>query len=84
MFNNVGGKIKGLAQVLTWIGIAASIIGALIQTKTSIILAVLTLGLGILFSWLSNLVLYGFGELVENSSIIAKESQYHKDYQQNN
>ena len=90
MYKNVGRKIKTLASVLTWIGIVASVIAAIVcfvaASKTTygsgmyIAYGIAVLVIGCLASWLSNLVLYGFGELVDNSSIIARESQSHKDY----
>lgn len=68
MFSNVGGKIKGLAQVITWIGIVASVIGGIVlMSKVSFIVGLLTAVVGALFSWIGSLALYGFGQLVENS-----------------
>lgn len=68
MFSNVGGKIKGLAQVITWIGIVASVIGGIVlMSKVSFIVGLLTAVVGSLFSWIGSLALYGFGQLVENS-----------------
>lgn len=72
MFTNIGEKIKTLAKVVCWFGIIASVISgiAMIATSETLILAgVLTLVLGSLFSWISSFVLYGFGEVVENSDI---------------
>lgn len=69
MFANAGGKIKAVAQVLTWIGIIGSVIGGISLISTSFIAGLLTAGIGSLLSWVSALALYGFGELVENSDI---------------
>ncbi len=83
MFNNIGGKIKGLAQVIAWIGIIASfIIGINLMSTaarfgsysdSSLIgglgsfAGILVIVIGSLFSWIGSFVLYGFGQLVENS-----------------
>lgn len=69
MFANVGGKIKAVAQVVTWIGIIGSVIGGIALISTNFIAGLLTAGVGSLLSWVSALALYGFGELVENSDI---------------
>ena len=67
MFRNIGGKIKALAKVLCWIGIAACVITGFIlcgnrHTETS---GVIVLFVGPILAWLSSFVLCGFGELVE-------------------
>ena len=69
MFANVGGKIKAVAQVFTWIGIIGSIIGGLSMMNANFIIGILTAVVGALLSWVGSLALYGFGELVENSDI---------------
>lgn len=69
MFANAGGKIKAVAQVLTWIGIIGSVIGGIALISMNFIAGLLTAGVGSLLSWVSALALYGFGELVENSDI---------------
>ena len=74
MFNNIGGKIKSLAKVVCWIGIIASIIGGIVlfmEDDDMFFICVLIAGGGALISWVSSFVLYGFGQLVENSDILA-------------
>ena len=77
MFDNIGRKIKGLASAVTWIGIILSIISGISMLSSSggllAIPAILVMALGSLFSWLASLTLYGFGQLIENSDIIAEE-----------
>lgn len=70
MFGNIGGKIKTLAQVVTWIGIIGSVICGFVLMGidedlifTGFIIALL----GSLSSWVSSFVLYGFGQLIENT-----------------
>ena len=82
MFNNIGGQIKGLAKVICWLGIIASvIIGILLimsatnrngyysYTDTNMVITgILVMIMGSILSWIGSFVLYGFGELVDNSS----------------
>ena len=77
MFDNIGSKIKGLASAVTWAGIILSIISgiAMIASSEGLLAfpAILVIAVGSLISWLSSLTLYGFGQLIENSDIIANE-----------
>ena len=84
MFDNIGGKIKTLAKVICWIGIIASVVVGIIiiydwfvqpyyyRNSTELITGIAVIVLGSLFSWIGSFVLFGFGELVENSSYIAE------------
>lgn len=78
MFKNIGEKIKGEARGICGLGILASVIGGIAygiaffeEQNGAVIIAFLIVLLGIIVSWLACLCLYGFGELVHNSSIIA-------------
>ena len=77
MFNNIGEKIKVVAQFITWLGIIASVLICLVLASTggdeSIGLGCVFLIVGCIGSWLSSLLLYGFGQLIENSDIIASK-----------
>ncbi len=82
MYNNIGKKIKVLAKVLAWIGIAASVISGLAMIIASsrvggpmALTGILAMVLGSLLSWVSSFVLYGFGEIVENSALIAGKKE---------
>ncbi len=78
MFDNIGGKIKGLAKFVTWVGILASVIVGIgmisISTpyghRPSVPAGILTMVAGSLGAWVSSLVLYGFGELIEQTTKI--------------
>lgn len=69
MFENIGEKIKGLAKVVTIIGIIASCIGGLVIMfeGESFILGLITAALGSLGSWVGSFLLYGFGELIDQT-----------------
>lgn len=74
MFDNVGSKIKALASFFCWGGIIASVIGGIILIgldEDLIFAGIAVIVIGSLLSWISSFVLYGFGELVANSAIIA-------------
>lgn len=78
MFNyeNIGNKIKGLAQMAFVVeAIAAVITGiALMASDEDLILyGLLVLIAGPIIAWVSSWLLYGFGQLIENSDIIAEE-----------
>ena len=77
MFNNIGGKIKALAQVVCWIGIIASVmIGFAYMTigdeETTIGFFIMILGS--LLSWVGSFMTYGFGQLIENSDILVSQN----------
>lgn len=80
MHNNIGGKIKALAKVITWVGIIGSVISGGLQIASGanyrssgafIITGLLTIVGGSLIAWISSFILYGFGQLIENSDRIA-------------
>ena len=71
MFENIGGKLKTLAQVVCWIGIIASVIGAIaLWMANSRYNPTTALGFGVLIggclvSWLGSFFTYALGEIVE-------------------
>lgn len=76
MFDNIGSKIKTLAQVICWIGIIASIIIGfvlMVQDEDTAFVGILTMILGSLGSWIGSFMTYGFGQLIENSDILVKQ-----------
>lgn len=91
MYNNIGKKIKTLAKVLAWLGIAVSVIagiaiiaggGAMSSYGSSYnmggsaaVAGITTIIFGALGSWVSSFMLYGFGELIEKTTEIAKNTE---------
>lgn len=84
MFNNIGGKIKGLAVTICIIGIVASVlsgIGVIAGTSVfdfdeeltagGVLAGVFVMAIGSLLSWIGSFMLYGFGQLVQNSDRIS-------------
>jgi len=76
MFANIGGKIKGLAVGICILGIAASVIAGLglmtAGSAESIGVGFAILVGGSLLSWIGSFFAYGFGELIENTTVIAE------------
>ena len=78
MYDNIGGKIKGLAKTMFIVeAIGAVITGiVLLATNDDLIFAgLLTLFCGPIIAWISSWVLYAFGELVED--IHAMRNKYY-------
>ncbi len=92
MFNNIGGKIKILAKIICWFGIALSLIfgilmiaagnnttmtynGQNVQTS-GLVAGIVTIVIGCLGSWIGSFFAYGFGELIENTEAIRKNTEY--------
>ena len=72
MFTNIGGKIKTTAAVCCWIVIIAFVISGIAMMANDMVAeGLIVIVAGSLSGWISSFVLYGFGELIENSSIIA-------------
>ena len=90
MFDNIGGKIKGLAKFFCWLGIIASVIGGIAiivagaqmnsyyysysssVITTAILSGIAVMVFGSLISWIGSFLLYGFGQLVDNSDKLVK------------
>lgn len=72
MFDNIGGKIKGLAMVATCIGILSSFLTGLIMMLGGNVIGLFVMLLGSFASWLGSLTLYGFGQLIENTDKLIK------------
>lgn len=86
MFNNIGKKIKTLANVLCWVGIIAYVIVAIIMfinaSEGSYRTEGLYTGLGFAFliggpllSWISSFFMYGFGELIDKTCDIERNTR---------
>lgn len=89
MFDNIGRKIKTLAKVLCWIGIAISVISGIAAMLSGndritindnyavvspVIIGIVIIIIGCLSSWIGSFFTYGFGQLIENSEEIKKNT----------
>lgn len=71
MFHNCGGQLKVAGQVITLIGVLATIVNALQYFLGTFVLMCIVLALGIITSWLLGLLVYSYGELVLNTEEMA-------------
>lgn len=73
MYNNIGGKIKKLVKIITIGGfIIFGLAGLILAFTTSFIGGILIAVIPCLILWISSFVLYGFGELIDNSVKISQ------------
>lgn len=87
MYSNIGKKIQGLSKLFAILGMIVCIIigsiiiqgaeGAYRYDEAGLTIGIVVIVLGSILSWMLSFVLYGFGRLVENSDIIAR--QYRKN-----
>ena len=73
MYENIGGKIKSVAQALCLLGIILSVIIGLfflVQGGINILIGLSIIVIGAILSWLSSFLSYGIGQLIENSDIL--------------
>lgn len=72
MFDNIGKKMQALATVICWIGIIASVICTFVlwgqhsDRNPTVVLGFGVLIGGCLASWLSSMLIYAFGQLVDD------------------
>ena len=75
-YDNIGGKIKGWAKWIFAIEAIAAVISGFVlmaQNEDMILIGLLVAVLGPIVAWVSSWLLYGYGQLIENSDIIAEE-----------
>jgi len=71
MYDNIGGKIKGLAKIMFIVEAIGAVITGIVLLATDddlIFSGLLTLFCGPITAWVSSWVLYAFGELVEKTT----------------
>ena len=80
MFNNIGGKIKGLAKVLFWATCVISVIMGLVMIATEhLIIGLPLLIAGPVGAWISSWFLYGFGEIISTLKAIEENTREKKE-----
>ena len=80
MFSNAGWKIKFWAKISFGIGVICAIIvglyfifsGIQVDNIGVVFLGIVYAGLIVVASWVSSLLIYGFGKLVENSCYLVE------------
>jgi hypothetical protein len=72
MYDNIGGKIKGFAAVVFFFdAIAAVVSGIVLISNDAVAVGFLAILCGPIAAWVMSWLLYGFGQLIENTDIIA-------------
>lgn len=84
MFYNVGGKIKKLAEVCFFISVLIwCVVGIYTMWLTAsfegVFTGLLIMGAGAFLSWVGSSVMYGFGQLIENTDIIRRYALEEED-----
>ena len=75
-YDNIGGKIKGLAKAAFIVEAIAAVLSGLVmfvEDDDMFLIALLVAIVGPIVAWVGSWLLYGFGQLIENSDIIAAE-----------
>ena len=77
-YDNIGGKIKNWAKWIFIIEAITTVISGFVlmataEYETMILLGLLVILIGPIVAWISSWLLYGYGQLIENSDIIAQE-----------
>ena len=78
MYDNIGGKIKGLAKVIFVVETIASIglgIALMAIFESMVVIGLVTLLLGPVVAWVSSWFLYGFGELIDKACDIERNTR---------
>ncbi|MBR4067528.1 MAG: hypothetical protein IKK08_02735 [Clostridia bacterium] len=76
MFDNIGEKIKLVAKVnCAIIAVACVICGFGVMFNSSFLLGLLIMAAGVLVGWAGSLVLYGFGELVDSTTVLRQAAE---------
>ncbi len=80
MFDNISGKLKTLARIITAIGVVISVVNGFVIMNDTAFGGLLVMAIGALLSWASSFVIYGLGELIEqaersnnNTYVISKQ-----------
>lgn len=85
LFDNISEKLKNTATVIFWIGTSVSVIIAIvmwIQSQDSYYTEELYTTLGFVFffigpiiSWITSILFFGFGELIEKATAIERNTR---------
>ena len=81
MFNDIGSKIKSLAKIISGVGIVVSLVISIfvfvtlhstgfIEDEYSIVISIFLIVIGVALSWLATFLLYGYGELIDQTAEI--------------
>ncbi|MBE7076367.1 MAG: hypothetical protein E7374_00550 [Clostridiales bacterium] len=74
-FDKIGEKIKTLAVVFSIIGVSVSIVFGIHTLFKNAPLGILIIIIGSFCSWISSFFIYGYGELINKTTEIAKNTK---------
>ncbi len=80
LYEDIGGKIKGLARWMFYLGAAVSALTGLNAIargddsgdSLTMLFGLVIIAGGVFLSWVGSWLLYGFGELIDNSASIKR------------
>ena len=78
MYDNIGGKIKGLAKATVFVGAIAGVITGIAiggSDEDMVPFGLLVMVVGPIVAWVSSWLLYGFGELVDKACDIERNTR---------
>ena len=78
MYDNIGGKLKGLAKVLFIVPAIAAVLAGIVLMSTDehlILYGLLVMVVGPIVAWISSWFLYGFGELIDKACDIERNTR---------
>ncbi len=83
MFENIGAKIKTLATVIFWVEFISFLILSLIKMSggggIGVVIGLLLLILSPIVAWFSSFLLYGFGELIDKTKDVERNTRASAD-----
>lgn len=81
MFKNAGKRLMGLAKFIFWLIVILGLILGFIFSlaKSEEIFILVGIIAGVLFGWISSLLLYAFGELCEEVRLLAELEENDSD-----
>lgn len=81
MFRNIASKLKTAAGILFALGTVGSVIvGILLMTRSMTAVGIAVLIGGTFLSWLCSILVYGFGQLIENTDRTAPHKEGNAAY----
>ena len=78
MYDNIGGKIKGLAKASFIVAAIAEVLTGIVLMATDedmILYGLLVMVVGPIIAWVSSWFLYGFGELIDKACDIERNTR---------
>ena len=89
LFDYTSGKIKLVAKIYFWVGavvvalagLVGFIVGIVDRDVVSALVCFFAIPIGVLACWVSSLMIYGFGRIVENTDEIRYRLEHQNTHQ---